>query len=416
MKIIADLHIHSKYSRATSKDMEVQTLSRWAEMKGINLLGTGDFTHPIYFSELKRELEEAEEGLYKPRGKNTPVRFMLTAEVSNIFTQDGMGRRIHSIILSPSFETAERINKTLSKKGDLLADGRPTFTFPVKDLLKMLLEIDERCMLIPAHAWTPWFSIFGSNSGFNSIEEAFGDLSKFIYAIETGLSSDPPMNWRLSALDKITLVSNSDAHSPSRIGRECNLFDCELSYTAITDAIKKKDKKRFLCTIEFFPEEGKYHYDGHRACNVSLNPKETIKLNGICPKCGKKLTIGVLHRVEELADREEGKRPENSIDFKHLVPLAEIIGEAIGAEPSSKAVESHYEKLILHGGSEIEVLLETPLEELKKFALPRIIEGIRLVREGKVKVEPGYDGVYGKIKIFDEDKKEEESKQISLFG
>ena len=415
MRIIADLHIHSKYSRATSKDMEVQTLSRWAEMKGINVLGTGDFTHPIYFSELKKELEEAEEGLYKPKGKNTPVRFMLTAEVSNVFTQDGLGRRIHSIILSPSFETAERINKVLSKRGDLLADGRPTFTFPVKDLLKMLLEIDERCMLIPAHAWTPWFSLFGSNSGFDSIEEAFGDLSKHIYAIETGLSSDPPMNWRLSALDRITLVSNSDAHSPSKIGRECNVFDCEFSYSAITDAIKKKDKKRFLCTIEFFPEEGKYHYDGHRACNVSLNPKETIKLNGICPKCGKKLTIGVLHRVEELADREEGERPENSIDFKHLVPLAEIIGEAIGAEPSSKAVESHYEKLILNGGSEIEVLLETPLEELKKFALPRIIEGIRLVREGRVKVEPGYDGVYGKIKIFDEEKKEE-SKQISLFG
>jgi len=415
VRIIADLHIHSKYSRATSKDMEVQTLSRWAEMKGINVLGTGDFTHPIYFSELKKELEEAEEGLYKPKGKNTPVRFMLTAEVSNVFTQDGLGRRIHSIILSPSFETAERINKVLSKRGDLLADGRPTFTFPVKDLLKMLLEIDERCMLIPAHAWTPWFSLFGSNSGFDSIEEAFGDLSKHIYAIETGLSSDPPMNWRLSALDRITLVSNSDAHSPSKIGRECNVFDCEFSYSAITDAIKKKDKKRFLCTIEFFPEEGKYHYDGHRACNVSLNPKETIKLNGICPKCGKKLTIGVLHRVEELADREEGERPENSIDFKHLVPLAEIIGEAIGAEPSSKAVESHYEKLILNGGSEIEVLLETPLEELKKFALPRIIEGIRLVREGRVKVEPGYDGVYGKIKIFDEEKKEE-SKQISLFG
>ncbi len=415
MRIVADFHIHSKYSRATSKDMEVRSLSKWAEMKGINLLGTGDFTHPIYFSELKRELEEAEEGLYKPKGKTGFPRFILTTEVSNIFTQNGMMRRIHSIILAPSFETAEKINKSLSKKGDLLADGRPTFTFPVKDLLKMLLEIDERCMLVPAHAWTPWFSIFGSNSGFNSIEEAFGELAEHIYAIETGLSSDPPMNWRLSALDRITLVSNSDAHSPSRIGRECNVFECELSYSAITDAIKKKDKKRFLFTIEFFPEEGKYHYDGHRACNVSLNPKETIKLGSKCPKCGKNLTIGVLHRVEELADRKEGEKPENSIDFKHLVPLAEIIGEAIEAEPSSKAVEAQYEKIVFHGGSEIKVLLETPLEELKKFAPPRVVEGIKRVREGKVKVEPGYDGVYGKIKIFEEEKKEE-SKQISLFG
>lgn len=415
MRIVADLHIHSKYSRATSKDMEVNALSRWAEMKGINLLGTGDFTHPIYFSELKRELEESEDGFYKAKGKNSHTRFVLTAEVSNIFTQGGVGRRIHSIILAPSFETAERINKTLSKRGDLLADGRPTFTFPAKDLLKMVLEIDERCMLIPAHAWTPWFSIFGSNSGFDSIEECFGDLSKHIYAIETGLSSDPPMNWRLSSLDRITLVSNSDAHSPSRIGRECNLFECELSYSAITDAIKKKDKRSFLFTIEFFPEEGKYHYDGHRMCNLSLHPEETIKLNGICPKCGKKLTVGVLHRVEELADRKDGKRPENSIDFKHLVPLAEIIGEAVGAEPSSKVVESQYEKLLIYGGNELKILLDISLEEIKKFAPPKIVEGIRRVREGKVMVEPGYDGLYGKIKIF-EDEKKEEPKQISLFG
>lgn len=415
MRIVADLHIHSRYSRATSREMEVKSLSKWAEMKGINLLGTGDFTHPLYFMELKNALEEAEEGLYRVKGRKTDVRFMLTAEVSNIFTQDGLSKRIHTIILAPSFETAEKINKLLSRKGDLLADGRPTFTFPVKELLKMVIDIDERCMLIPAHAWTPWFSIFGSNSGFNSIEEAFGDLSKFIYAIETGLSSDPPMNWRLSSLDRITLLSNSDAHSPSRIGRECNVFDCELSYSSITEVIKKKDKRGFLFTVEFFPEEGKYHYDGHRTCNVSLNPKETKRLNGICPKCGKKLTIGVLNRVEELADREEGERPENAIDFRHLVPLAEIIGEAIGAEPASRAVESHYERLVLAGGNELSVLMDVPLEELKKVTLPKVIEGIRLVREGRVKVQPGFDGVYGKIKIFDEEKKEE-TKQISLFG
>lgn len=416
MKIVADLHIHSKYSRATSNDMDLRTLSQWGKKKGINVLGTGDFTHPIYFSEIKRELEEAEEGLYKIKNDDSPVRFMISGEVSNVYTQDGKGRRIHTIILVPDIMTAEKINRILSKKGDLVADGRPTFTFSVYELAKIIFDVDERCMLIPAHAWTPWFSIFGSNSGFDSIEEAFGDLSDRIYAIETGLSSDPPMNWRVSSLDRIALVSNSDAHSPLKIGRECNLFDCELSYSSIITAIKKKDRSHFLLTIEFFPEEGKYHYDGHRNCKVRLHPRETLKHDGICPQCGKKLTVGVLNRVEELADREEGVVPENAIPFKHLVPLNEIIGEAMEADPSSKKVMSIYEALVSYFGDELSILMEVDESEIRRVSSERIAEGIKRVREGKVVVEPGYDGVYGKVKIFGEKEVETKKGQMSLFG
>lgn len=416
MRIIADLHIHTKYSRATSKDMNLKTLSLWAKKKGIDVLGTGDFTHPLYFSEIRRELEEAEEGLYRVKGSKSPVRFMITGEVSNVFTQDGRGRRIHTLILVPDIMTAENINRILSKRGDLVADGRATFGFSVYELAKIVLDIDERCMLIPAHAWTPWFSIFGSNSGFDSIEEAFGDLSYKICAIETGLSSDPPMNWRLSSLDKITLVSNSDAHSPPKIGRECNVFDCELSYTGIVEAIRNKDPSRFLFTIEFFPEEGKYHYDGHRNCGVRFHPKETNAKGGLCPECGKKLTVGVLNRVEKLADREEGIVPENAIPFRHLVPLQEIIAEAMEVEPSAKGVFRIYDNMVSHYGSELSVLMDVEVSEIKGTFSDRIADGIKRVREGKVSVEPGYDGVYGRVRIFVEKESEDTKTQISLFG
>src|SRR3989338_1379706 len=326
-KIIADLHVHSGYSRATSKDMNVATMALWAKKKGINLLGTGDFTHPIHFANLKAALKPAGNGLYTTSIEPS-VFFMLTAEISSIYSFKGKVRRVHNIIMSPGIEVAEKINSALRKRGNLSSDGRPILGTPAKDLLKIVLDISENCLFVPAHAWTPWFSVFGSNSGFDSIEECFEEYSKYIYAIETGLSSDPPMNWRLSALDKIALISNSDAHSPRKLGREANVFDTDLSYDAITGAIKDKDPRRFLYTIEFFPEEGKYHYDGHRNCAISLTPFESKKYNNLCPTCGKPLTIGVLNRVERLADRKQGQGPNGAIPFKSLVPLEEIIAES----------------------------------------------------------------------------------------
>jgi len=295
MKFIADLHLHSKYSRATSRDMEVETLSLWAKRKGIKLLGTGDFTHPLYFLDLKSKLQPLGNGLHTLKEDPEGTHFMLTAEVSNMFTQGGKGRRIHTLIFAPSFEVVERINSKLGKFGKIASDGRPIFGFSAKDLLKMILDLSPDCLLIPAHAWTPWFSVFGANSGFNSLQECYEEETKHIPAIETGLSSDPEMNWRLSALDDITLLSNSDAHSPGKIGREANIFNCELDYAAITQAIRKKDPRKILFTIEFFPEEGKYHFDGHRNCGVLFSPKETRKHQGLCPVCGKRLTVGVMN-------------------------------------------------------------------------------------------------------------------------
>jgi len=413
-KFIADLHLHSRYSRATSSDMEVETLARWAKLKGIGLLGTGDFTHPAYFSELREKLTPSNNGLFTLKEGKGDVHFMLTTEVSNIFTQKGKLRKIHTLIFAPSFEVAERINTTLEGLGNLEADGRPTFGFPVKELVKLILDISEDCLLVPAHAWTPWFSLFGANSGFDSIPECFEEETKNIWAIETGLSSDPEMNWRLSALDRITLISNSDAHSPTRIGREANVFDCPLDYWEIIKAIKEKDKSRFLYTIEFYPQEGKYHYDGHRTCNVLFSPEETNQHKGICPVCGKKLTVGVMHRVEDLADRDSGFVPENAIPSVHLVPLREIIAEALGYGVETATVEKEYHRLVSQGGSEFNILLDLSEEELASFVPPRILTGIMRVRKGQLTITPGYDGVYGKIKIFEEEK-EGETEQMSLF-
>lgn len=396
-KIIADLHVHSGYSRATSKDMNVATMALWAKKKGINLLGTGDFTHPIHFANLKAALKSAGNGLYTT--SIGPVFFMLTAEISSIYSFKGKVRRIHNIIMSPSIEVAEKINRALQKCGNLSSDGRPILGTPAKDLLKIVLDISDDCLFVPAHAWTPWFSIFGSNSGFDSIEECFGEYSKYIYAIETGLSSDPEMNWRLSALDKITLISNSDAHSPGKLGREANIFNCKMDYYEIMDAIKKKDKKRFLYTVEFFPEEGKYHYDGHRLCNILFSPEETKKQNNICPVCKKPLTVGVMNRVNEIADRKEGFIPDNAIPSKHMVPLEEIIAEAFNAKVNTVKVKREYEKLVaLH--TEFEILIDLPEAELYKIADRKITEGILKVRAGDINIIPGYDGVYGRISIF----------------
>ena len=400
MKFVGDFHIHSKYSRATSPLMDLGNLDRWAKIKGIKVLGTGDFTHPRWFEEIKKELEPAEPGLFKLRGLDSGTRFVLTSEISCIYSKGGKVRKVHIIVFAPSIEAVEKINLKLEQIGNLKADGRPILGLDAKELAKIILDADENCLVVPAHAWTPWFSVFGSKSGFDSLEECFDEYAKHIYAIETGLSSDPAMNWRLSQLDKITLISNSDAHSLPKIGREANVFDADLSYEGIAVAIKTKDKNKFLYTIEFFPEEGKYHYDGHRLCNLSLKPEQSKKYKNICPKCGKPLVIGVLNRVEELADRPEGFLPENAITFKSLIPLNEVIAESLGVSVLSKEVSKSYNNLIKNLGNELKILLESKEKEIRENSSQEVAEGIIRMRDGKVVIEPGYDGVYGKIKIF----------------
>ncbi len=417
MRFIADLQIHSKYSRATSSKMVIEELARWAKIKGIKVLGTGDFTHPAWFAELKSKLKPAEPGLFiwKEDPEKDPTRFMLTAETSHIYSKGGKMRRVHLLIWAPSFEAVEKINTKLSWVGNLKSDGRPILGIDSKELLKIVLEADQNCMVIPAHAWTPWFSVFGSMSGFDSLAECFDELTPYIYAIETGLSSDPPMNWRLSQLDNIALVSNSDSHSLERIGREANVFDTELSYQGIVEAIRTKDPTKFLFTIEFYPEEGKYHYDGHRTCAVRLSPEETRKYKGKCPVCAKAVTIGVLSRVEELADRPIGYVPKSAIPFRSLVPLDEIIAEALGVESKTKKVYDLYYKLCASMGGELPLLLEGELDKIAQLSDSRIAEGVARVREGKIKINPGYDGEYGIIKIFGEEIAQDKEVQQELF-
>jgi len=413
MRIIADFHIHSKYSRATSRDMDLEHIFQSAKEKGITVVGTGDFTHPEWFDNLKNKLEPAEEGLYRLKNTDGSVRFVVTGEISNMYTRHGRGRRIHSLIILPSLELAEKINNILSWQGNLKSDGRPILGMDSEELLKIVIDTAPKALFVPAHCMTPYFGIFGSMSGFDSLEEAFGKNTKYIYAMETGLSADPAMIWRIPDGRKVTLISNSDAHSPVKLGREVNVFDTELSYSAIRDAIIKKDKSKFLYTIEFFPEEGKYHYDGHRLCKVSMSPEQRKKVGGICPKCGRKLTIGVLSRVDELADKKDGFVPSDAIPYKSLVPLKEIIAEAMGIGPQTKGVEKQYQILIQKFSNEFNILLDVPFEELSKSTLPRVAEGIKRVRSGKLIIEPGFDGEFGKVKIFREDEKE--IKQDKLF-
>ncbi|MCX5749628.1 MAG: endonuclease Q family protein [Candidatus Saganbacteria bacterium] len=396
MKFTADFHIHSKYSRATSKDMDLDHISKWAKLKGIDLMGTGDFTHPLWLAELKKKLRPDDGGLFDFNG----TKFILTTEVCNIFHQNGKLRKVHTMIFAPSLKVVEKINLELGRLANLMSDGRPIFTFPVKKLAEIALTASPDCLVIPCHAWTPWFSIFGSMSGFDSIEECFEEYSRNIFAIETGLSSDPAMNWRLSGLDRLNLISNSDAHSPSKIGREANIFDTELTYKGVYDALKKKDPKKFLMTVEFFPEEGKYHYDGHRTCQVRLSPKETKSNNKKCPKCGRVVTVGVMNRIDELADREEGFVLENAIPFRSLIPLQEIIAEILDKGVDTISVKNEYMKMINTFGSELGILLDTPLDSLARLMPERTVEGVKRVREGKINILPGYDGEYGKISIF----------------
>lgn len=400
MRIIADFHLHSKYSRATSRDMDIPHIVQWAKYKGIDLIGTGDFTHPFWQAEIKSKLKEDGSGILKTKD-SSKTNFILTTELSSIYTQDAKVRKVHTLIFVPDLETVKAITDKLTGIGNLYSDGRPILGLSAKELLKIVLDINPEALVIPAHAWTPWFSIFGSNSGFDSIKECFGELAPNIYCFETGLSSDPEMNWRLSALDKIALISNSDAHNPTNLGREANVFDIpgELTFAKITEAIKSKNPQEFLYTIEFFPEEGKYHFDGHRACGIVLDPIKTCFPDNLCPVCKRKLTIGVMRRVEELADRRSDFRPENFPGAKHLIPLVEIIAEDLGVQGKTKKVEEEYFSLIRRFGSEFKILLDASIEEIAQYNA-KIAQGIANMRAGKVLKEAGYDGVYGKIKVF----------------
>jgi len=408
LKVIADLHIHGRYSRATSQRMCVEEIARFARIKGLNLVGTGDFTHTKWLKELKETLvPESGTDLYKvARNSESPVYFMITTEVSTIFTFENEVKKVHHVILTPSIEAAVQISDRLSKYGDLAADGRPTLNMDAPHLVEEVMEVSDENMVFPAHAWTPWFSIFGAFSGFNSVEECYQDMTKHIYALETGLSSDPPMNWRLSKLDNFALVSNSDSHSfwPWRIGREANVFELKrLYYHEVANAIRSKNEERFKFTIETDPAYGKYHWTGHRNCHVALPPAEAIKLGNVCPVCRRKLTKGVEQRVEELADRSLGFRPRGAVDFMHLLPLSEIIATVLGVDsPSTQQVWSVYNRLVEKFGDEYSVLIDASEEALSTIVDEKIAEAITRVRKGRVKVVPGYDGVYGQIVIFDE--------------
>ncbi len=451
MKLVTDLHIHSHFSRATSQNLTFEHLTRWAQLKGIQVVGTGDIAHPGWLAEMREKLAPAEEGLYRlkdeyaaavqaqvPPACQAPVRFILGGEISNIYKRGDRTRKVHNIVFAPSFDAMERLQARLERIGNIRSDGRPILGLDSRDLLEIVLETDPGCHLIPAHIWTPWFSLLGSKSGFDSVEECFADLTPHIFALETGLSSDPPMNWRVSSLDRYTLVSNSDAHSPEKLGREANLFDCELAYGAMFDALHGRDEASsdkpgfsktpglseegaprnaspLRGTIEFFPEEGKYHFDGHRACNIVWDPPATRAHGGLCPVCGKPVTVGVMHRVEALADRPTGIRPPQGPPFYSLIPLPEILGEVYGVGESSKQVQAEYLKLLGRLGPELAILREAPLEDIAAAGGERLAEGIGRMRRGEVVAQPGYDGEYGVIRVFASSGRVSAT-QIGLFG
>jgi len=423
MRFLADLHIHSRYSRATSRDMSLESLWKWAQLKGISVIGTGDFTHPKWLDELKVKLDTNYNNIFKLKesycGEHIPsscaadVFFILSAEISCIYSKNGKLRKVHIVVLLPDIAAAEKVNRALSGIGNLSSDGRPILGLDAGKLLEIVMDACPDALFIPAHAWTPHFSVFGANSGFDSLEECFGDLTPYIYAIETGLSSDPSMNWRLSALDSITLISNSDAHSAPKIGREANIFETDVSFESIRQAVKTK--KGFIGTVEFFPEEGKYHYDGHRLCGVNLTPEETLQHNYLCPVCGRRVTVGVMHRVKKLADRPTGFRPLNATPFYSLIPLPEILSEIMKVGVNSKAVGKQYLQLLERLGNELRVLMDTPLEDIRREGSDLLSEAISRMRAGNVHIVPGYDGEYGKVKIFEEVKRKEISGQTRLF-
>ena len=390
MKMIADLHIHSRFSMATSKEGTPENLDFWARKKGISLIGTGDFTHPVWREELKERLVSEGNGLYRLRDEYVKeesrkfpgegTRFVVSGEISSIYKKNGKTRKVHNVILLPSLEAADAMAQRLEKIGNIHSDGRPILGLDSHDLLEMMLDVCPEGILIPAHIWTPHFSVLGAKSGFDSVEECFEELAPYIHALETGLSSDPAMNWRISKLDRYQLVSNSDAHSPSKLGREANLLDIDCSYEGLYRAIQTGEGLEG--TVEFFPEEGKYHFDGHRKCGVSLSPVEAERLGGICPVCGKKLTMGVDHRVEQLADRAEGFVKKDGKKYESLVPLPEVISTCMGYSAASKKVQGCFEQMIQTLGTEFDILRNVPSEDIKSCAGERIAEGIENVRTG----------------------------------
>ncbi len=416
MRYIADLHIHSKFSRATSREMTLDALAYWGKIKGVSLVAAGDFTHPEWLYLCRDRLEPTGNGFFRLKEILPPqddylkrvsltsedTHFILTAEISFIYSKNGKVRKIHLLVLAPDFASVDKLNHRLSGIGNLSSDGRPILGLDAKDFVKIVADSSPRCVVIPAHIWTPWFSLFGANSGFDNLEECFEEMTPFIFALETGLSSDPAMNWRLPQLDRYALISNSDAHSPSKLGREANAFMTDFSYTGLVRAIKHKDPESFLYTIELFPEEGKYHMDGHRRCKVIFSPQETVRNNYLCPQCQRRLTIGVKHRVTELAQRDPMDTPPDRIPYKNLIPLNEVIGQAFEKNAACQSVWDAYFGLIHEFGDEFTILMETPTEELSRRAPERIARGIERMRNGQVRIVPGYDGAFGVVDLFSE--------------
>lgn len=428
MRFLADLHLHSRYSIATSKEMVVPRIAGWAQVKGVLVVGTADFTHPGWLKELKESLVPAEDGLFRlraeltdeagaglpPRIRPAETRFLLTCEVSSIYKKGGRVRKVHSLIFADGMKSAEKIQATLASLGNVEADGRPILGLDAKTILEIVKDASPDAHLITAHAWTPHFSVLGAASGFDSIEECFEEHTGEVLAVETGLSSDPGMNWRVGFLDDFPLVSNSDAHSPSKIGREANILDTDLSYRSIVEAISG-DRPGFLGTLEFFPEEGKYHLDGHRNCEVRLRPEETARLGGVCPECGRPVTVGVMHRVMELAAHPPGRKAPDAKDYESLVSLAEILSEVMCKGPATKAVTGEYFRLVDALGSELYILRDADIREVFEVGGPVLAEGLARIRRGQVKLEPGYDGQYGTIKLFGPGERERSASQGSLF-
>ena len=428
MRFIADVHLHSRFSRATSRALNPENLYKWSALKGVNVVGTGDFTHPEWIDELKDRLDPAEEGLYRlkpvhqaavdedlPERCRGTVRFVLSSEISLIYKKNDKTRKVHHVVLMSSFEAVERLNARLGDIGNLKSDGRPILGLDSRDLVEICLEAAEDVLFIPAHIWTPHFAVLGASSGFDTLEECFEDMLPAIFAVETGLSSDPPMNWRLSMLDRYAIVSNSDAHSPQNLAREATCFDTELSYRGIYNALKSRHPERFLGTLEFYPEEGKYHLDGHRKCGVCWEPRQTLAADCMCPECGRRLTVGVLHRVEQLADREEGGRPAVAPPFENLIPLREVIGSVLGVGPTSKRVQAVYKRMLAELGPELGILRDVSPEAIAGCGEPLVAEGVRRMRAGEVEIAAGYDGVYGRIQVFSEEDRARLSRQPALF-
>jgi len=416
MQQILDLHIHSRYSRACSPQLTLANIDKVCRTKGVDIVATGDFTYPDWFNSIKNELEEISgSGLYKIKSSSdNKIKFILSTELALIYKDGGKVRRIHIMVQAPNVKTVEELNNYLDKKYNIRSDGRPILGMSAPELVKLCLSIHPKFLIYPAHIWTPWFAVFGSKSGFDSMEECFHDQVEHIYAYETGLSSDPEMNWRLSALDNLTLLSNSDAHSLVNIGREANVMDLEeITYDEIYEVIKNKDLDKLKFSIEFYPEEGMYHYDGHRECGVRFKPEETKRNKGICPKCRKPLTVGVMNRIDELADRKAGFKPENVVPFKKLVELDKIIAEVFNIKSrQAQKVRDEYNNLIKNAGSELDILMDVPLPELKKITYSEIVEGIKRMREGNLIIEPGFDGQYGEVKIFKEEEKKDGQQKL----